>query len=100
MANKIFPAVNMTKAGHVIENFESAKVHEFLELAKRAYQPDPDPKDLKELQKWLDQYPQIWRLVFDLGQILETNFVMGLIPHPAAQLAIEMNVREIRRDLG
>jgi hypothetical protein len=49
----------------------------------------------------LEKYPEIWRMVFDIGQALETNFIRGMIPHqPVTHLALQKNVEELRRDLG
>jgi hypothetical protein len=100
MANVITFTVNEKKAIPVLINIGQAKGYELNELIQRAYRPNPDKKDIQELQKWLEEYPEIWCLVFDVAQVIEKNVIKRMVPEPASSLAIEKNVDAIRSDLG
>ena len=100
MPNNIVVSHNLKKAQRVLQNIEKEKAYEFAEILKQAYKANPEKKDLEELEKWLDQYPEIWRLVFDMSQVIEKNLISQLVSEKAVHLAIEKNVDDIRLDLG
>ena len=100
MANVITFTPNEKKVVHVLSKIEETKGRELGEIIMRAYKPNPDKKDIQELQKWLEEYPEIWCLVFDISQVIESNLIERMVPQQAASLAIEKNVNAIRRDLG
>jgi len=100
MANNITVIVDEKKAAKLYKGINEEKAREFIDVVKRAYKNKPHKKDIQELRKWLNEYPQIWRAVFDLSQVIEQNLIERMISDQAAQLAIEKNVEHIRNDLG
>ena len=101
MADKIIVTVDENKAIEAFNGLdEKKKAREFIEVVRRAYKDKPSKKDIQELQKWLNEYPQIWRVVFDLSQVIEHNLIDRIVPDNAAQLALVKNVKQIRDDLG
>lgn len=100
MPNDIIHSVNVIKARRAFKHIEKAKALEFSELVQRAYKSHPSKKQIEELRNWLDEYPALWRLTFDMGQVIETNIIKRILPQQPAQLAIATNVEEIRNDLG
>lgn len=100
MVDKIIVTVDEKKAIDIVNGPDQQKVREFIEVVQRAYKNKPNKKDIQELQKWLNEYPQIWHVVFDLSQVIEHNLIARMISDQAAQLAIEKNVEQIRTELG
>jgi len=100
MSDKIMAAVNKKKAVDIFNGIDEKKAWELMEVVKRAYMNDPNKKDIQELRKWLNEYPQIWRVVFDLSHVIEHNLTTRMVTDQAAQLAIEKNVEQIREELG
>jgi hypothetical protein len=88
------------KVARALRNVEKAKAYEFIELIQRVYELEPEAEDIQKLQKWLDDYPEIWVLVFDMANTLEKNLIRCIFPYEAAQLAIQKNIDELRQALG
>ena len=84
----------------VFKNMQEDRARQFVEVLQRAYRPNPDRQDIEELQTWLDEYPEIWHLVFDMARVIEANLIRRIVPDQAAHLALEKNVESIRHDLG
>jgi hypothetical protein len=100
MSDRIILTVDENKAVELFKGIDEKKAREFIEIVKRAYNNKPDKKAIQELQKWLNEYPQIWRVVFDLSHVIEHNLIDHLVTDQAAQLAIKRNADQIRDDLG
>lgn len=100
MTDRIIVAVDKNKAVELFKGIEEKKVHEFLDVVKRAHKDKPLERDIQELRNWLNKYPQIWRVVFDLSHVIEHNLMDRMAPNQAAQLAVTKNVGQIRDDLG
>lgn len=100
MTNGIIVTVDEKKAISLFRNMDEKKAREFVKVVERAYKHNPDRKDIQELQKWLDEYPEIWRVVFDMAHVIENNLIKRMIPDQAAHLALEKNADRIRHDFG
>jgi hypothetical protein len=100
MANEIIVTVSEKKAVELFRKLDEKMGHEFIEVVKRAYKNKPDKKAIQELQKWLDEHPQIWRVVFDLSYVVEYNLIERMVPEQAGRQAVHKNVEQIRNDLG
>jgi hypothetical protein len=70
------------------------------EIVKRAYQENPAPKDINALRKLINETPQLWKDIFDLTRMVQANLIEHVIDREAAQISIEKDVQEMRRDLG
>ena len=88
------------KVRDAVLKIEKGRASKFAEIVNRAYNPNPAKKDIQTVQRWLDDYPEIWCLVFDLSQFIEKNLVVQISPNPVARLALEKNLEEIRQKLG
>jgi hypothetical protein len=84
----------------IVEIDGSKMTQEFLEIVQRAYKKKPQKSDLRALEKWLKDTPGLWRAVFDLVNVLQTNFISRLITKEAAQIAIQENISGLRQELG
>ena len=100
MADKIIVTVDKKKAVDIFKGLDENQAREFIEVVQRAYKDKPNKKDVQELRKWLNEYPQIWHLVFDLSQVIEHNLIDRMVSDQAAQLAVKKNADQIRNDLG
>ena len=67
---------------------------------KRAYKKEPSQKALDELRKWLRDYPELWRVVFDTARLIEDNFIKNMMSEKASIIAMQKNTGEVRRGLG
>jgi hypothetical protein len=99
-SNFIHAEPDEKKAVRALRKIEKEKAYEFIELVQRVYETEPEAEDMEKLQNWLDDYPEIWTLVFDLANTLEKNLIRCIIPYEAGQLAIQKNINELRQDLG
>jgi len=73
---------------------------EFAALVAKCYQEKPDKKDLRELQKRLDQSPELWLYVFDLTDVIRGQIIKDLITQPAGVKGLEANMQAIKNGLG
>ena len=76
----------------VIRVDASKMADELRELVRRAYRDKPDPKDLRELRKKLEEVPELWRSVFDIVGVIKGNLIDKAIAQKAARLALESNI--------
>ncbi len=76
------------------------QVKEFLDLVKRSYEKKPNKKDLSELEKWINTYPELWEAVFDIARVIEGNFIENITSIKAAVIALQKNTDEIRNGMG
>ena len=72
----------------------------FLALVKRVYVEKPKKKDLRRLQKYLDETPGLWRVVFDITEMVQKNTVKRMVEQEAMQISLEANISEMRHNLG
>ena len=100
MDDKIYVTVEEKKAIDIFNEPDEKKAREFIEVVKRAYKNKPNKKDIQELRKWINEYPQIWRVIFELSQVIELNLIDRMVSDQAAQMAVIKNVEQIRNDLG
>lgn len=73
---------------------------EFIELVGKCYKEKPDKKELAALRQQLDQTPELWSKVFDLGEVINTKIVTELIKQPAAKIGLDANIGAIKGGLG
>lgn len=100
MPNSISVVTNDNTAFPILRSIGEAKAREFVDLVQCVYKQKPNPKDTKDLERWLDEYPEIWHLVFDMSCTIEENLIKGIVSNPGAHLAIKKNSEEIRLGLG
>ena len=73
---------------------------EFASLVGRCYQENPSKEDLKELRRYLDESPDLYRQVFDISKVLRSTMIDGFIAQDSARQAIETNMKVICHQLG
>jgi hypothetical protein len=95
MANFVV-TIDGNKASRSLKEFDGSKVNDFVEIVDRAYKEKPTSKDLAELRKWLDEFPELWRVVFDMARLIEEKFMKNMIEEKASVIALQKNVEEIR----
>jgi len=88
------------KFANIFRNIKKAEAYKFVDLLTRVYEPTPKPIDIKNIRKWMDEYPEIWRVVFDISNVIETNLIDEVRPEQAVQWAIRKNAEELRAGLG
>jgi len=92
--------IDGNKIAHSLRELDESKVQEFLEIVKRACGEKPSKADLRELKKWLDVYPELWKSVFDLAHIIEESFIESIAGGKILVLAMQKNTDEIRNEMG
>jgi hypothetical protein len=63
------------------------------------YKKKPNSKDLAELRKWIKDFPELWRVVFDTARVIEDNFIKNMVQDKASVIAMQKNADEIREGL-
>jgi len=76
----------------IITSDASKMTRELFELVDRSYKEKPDPKDLRELRKKLEEIPELWRAVFDMVELIRNNWFDKVMTSKAARMGIERNV--------
>ncbi len=98
MSNEIVITVDPYKAAGKVKSFDQNKIEKFIDVVQRAYSEKPTASDLRELRKWLADYPGLWRGVFDMAEVVQANLIKRAVSEEAAQIALENNVSSIRDD--
>lgn len=96
----IFVTVDDNKVSRRLNELDNSKVQEFLELIERAYVKKPSQKDLDELRKWINNYPELWKAVFDTAHVIEESFISNMVREKASIIAMQKNTDEIRDEMG
>lgn len=100
MGNNILVTIDGNKVSRRLNDLDNSKINEFLEVVKRAYVKKPSQKDLDELRKWINSYPELWKVIFDTAQVIERNFIQNMVGGEAIIIAVQKNADEIRNEMG
>ncbi len=92
--------VDGNKVKRRLHELDRNKAQEFLEVVKRAYVKKPKQKDLDDLRTWINDYPELWKAVFDTAYVIEENFIKNMAGEKAAIIAMQKNTDEIRDEMG
>lgn len=92
--------IDENKAIRLLKGFDKSKMLEFVNVVGRDYKKDPKQNDLKELRKWINDYPELWRVVFDTVWLMEDNFIKNMVQDKAAIIGMQKNTDEIRNGFG
>ena len=92
--------VDGNKAVHTLKDLDKSKIEEFLQVVNRAYTKKPITKDLTELRKWINEFPELWRVVFDTARVIEDNFIKKWVQDKASIIAMQKNTDDIRDSLS
>ncbi len=95
----IIMTIDGNKISRQITELDTGKINEFLDIVKQAYKKKPSQKDLDELRKWINHYPELWRAVFDTAHVIEENFIRQMVDDKASIIAMQKNTDEIRDGL-
>jgi hypothetical protein len=83
----------------LVKELDNSKINEFLEVVERAYVKKPSQKDLNELRKWINNYPELWKIVFDTAHVIEVNFISSMVGEKASIIAMQKNTNVIREEM-
>ena len=100
MDNILLVTVDSNRVSHRVNELDNAKVQEFLEVVRRAYVKKPSQKDLDELTKWINSYPELWKAVFDTAYVIEKNLMKNMVGDKASAIAMQKNADEVRDEMG
>lgn len=100
MDNILLVTVDSNRVSHRVNELDNAKVQEFLEVVRRAYVKKPSQKDLDELTKWINSYPELWKAVFDTAYVIEKNLMKNMVGDKASVIAMQKNADEVRDGMG
>ena len=100
MDNILLVTVDSNRVSHRVNELDNAKVQEFLEVVRRAYVKKPSQKDLDELKKWINSYPELWKAVFDTAYVIEKNLMKNMVGDKASVIAMQKNADEVRDEMG
>jgi hypothetical protein len=88
-------------ANNITAHWDFAKLPpELFLLVHRTYQDKPDPKDVWELQKKLEELPELWMAVFDMTKEIKENLIEKTTPKEAVRLSLKKNVSALINGLG
>ncbi len=91
----------MTEQRKVVLEVDAANLPaDFAEVVNRAYQKKPDPKDIKKLQKWIEDTPGLWKLFFDFSAMTQRSAIEKMASDQVTQFSIKANIDELRQKLG
>lgn len=92
--------IDPNRAGRQLKEFDRDKIEEFVNVVSQAYKKKPKKEDLESLRNWLNEYPDLWRVVFDTAWLLEDNFIKNMVQDKASIIAMKKNTDEIRKGFG
>lgn len=98
--DNIVVTVDGNRVSRQSTGLDKSKINEFLEIVKQAYKKKPSQSDLDELRKWINNYPELWKLVFDTAHVIEENFIKNMVGDKASIIAMRKNAEEIRSEMN
>jgi len=72
---------------------------ELVDLVTRCYQENPDKKDLRELRRWLDDKPGLYKIVFDFNDVIRGKILDNVVTQRPARMAIDKNVEDLKQGM-
>ena len=70
----------MTERIEIPINPSEDMARELVELVSRCYMENPDMEDLRELENYLKEQPQLYQEVFNLTKIVQDKLIENIIP--------------------
>jgi hypothetical protein len=98
--DNILVTVDGNRVSRLSTGLDKNKINEFLEIVEQAYKKKPSQKDLDELRKWINDYPELWKAVFDTAHVIEENFIKNMVGDKASIIAMRKNAEEIRNEMN
>ena len=74
--------------------------YELLELVERCYKENPDKKNLQELRDYLEEKPNLFRVVIDLAKVVQDQLIENIIHQPAGQVGVEAQINNMRIEMA
>ncbi len=88
-------------ANNITAHWDYARIPpELFMLVHRTYQDKPDPKDVWELQKKLEEIPELWMAVFNIAKEIKENLIEKTASKEAIRLALKKNIFVLVTGLG
>lgn len=78
----------------------AALLKELDDVIKRANKEKPDPKAMRELRDAMDRHPQLWKILFDLGEHTTDALIEMTRGSGAVTESIRRGVVTMRDDMG
>ena len=89
------------KYNEIIYEVDTSKLtSQFLALVESVYVEKPKQSDLRKLKKFLEENPGLWRVVFDITEMIQKNTIKRMVDHKAMQISLDANISEMRQSLG
>ena len=77
------------------------RADKFIEIVSRAYKAKkPAKSDLAEIRKFLIDYPEFSKIVFDTVDTTQAQIIKNYVGDEVAQIAVEEHVTHIRAEMG
>ena len=92
----IIMTIDGNRISQQLTELDTGKINEFLDIVEKAYKKKPSQKDLDELRKWINNYPELWKAVFDTAHVIEENFIRKMVDEKASIIGMQKNTDEIR----
>ncbi len=75
------------KNNEIVHEIDGSRLTgEFLALVKSVYAEKPKQSDLQKLKIFLDETPGLWRVVFDITEMVQKNTIMRMVGHKAMEI--------------
>jgi hypothetical protein len=73
---------------------------ELADLVDRAYKEKPNPKDIRELRRKIEEIPELWTAVFHTTEVVRNNLINKIVSPEAARLALQKNVQALMDEMS
>ena len=73
---------------------------ELLKLVGLYYMENPDNKDLVELRDYLEEKPNLFRVVIDLAKVEKDKLIDNIIHQPAGQVGVEAQINNMHIEVA
>jgi hypothetical protein len=84
-----------------INKLDAARAEQFIEIVARAYKAKkPAKDDLQAIRKFLIEYPEFSKIVFDTVDTTQTQIIKNYVGSEVAQIAVEEHAAYIRAEMG
>ena len=84
-----------------INKLDAARAEQLIDIVARAYKAKkPAKDDLQAIRKFLIEYPEFSKIVFDTVDTTQTQIIKNYVGSEVAQIAIEEHAAYIRAEMG
>lgn len=92
--------LTITDAKKTLLEKTNLDIKEFVELINRCMQKKPSRTDIRELRSILEKVPQLYKVVMDIGEVVQIQLIQKIVEQGAAQISMQSQTEIMRSGLG